>query len=69
MFRCLTVKFVRPYSMANLPGEQLLEFHIQLMPQGRVSSYIAGQLKVGDKVKAGETVLAEAGTPDPDAGT
>ena len=46
-----TPTHVRPYSMANLPGEQLLEFHIQLMPQGRVSGYIAGQLKVGDKVK------------------
>lgn len=32
-----TPTHVRPYSMANLPGEQLLEFHIQLMPQGRVS--------------------------------
>src|SRR3989344_3575320 len=31
--------------------EPLLEFHVQLMPQGRVSGYIAGQLKVGDKVK------------------
>ena len=38
-----TPTHVRPYSMANLPGEQLLEFHIQLMPQGRVSGYIAGQ--------------------------
>mgnify|MGYP006157212813 CR=1 FL=1 len=46
-----TPTHVRPYSMANLPGEQLLEFHVQLMPQGRVSGYIAGQLKVGDKVK------------------
>ena len=46
-----TPTHVRPYSMANLPGEPLLEFHVQLMPQGRVSGYIAGQLKVGDKVK------------------
>lgn len=41
----------RPYSMAGLPGDELLEFHIQLVPKGRVSSYIAGQLKVGDAVK------------------
>ncbi len=46
-----TPTHVRPYSMANLPGEDLLEFHIQLMPRGRVSNYIAEQLKVEDKVK------------------
>lgn len=46
-----TPEHVRPYSMANLPGEELMEFHVQLMPKGRVSSYIATQLKVGDKVK------------------
>lgn len=46
-----TPEHARPYSMAGLPGEELLEFHVQLMPQGRVSGYIAGQLKVGDVVK------------------
>lgn len=46
-----TPTHARPYSMAGLPGDELLEFHIQLVPKGRVSSYIAGQLKVGDAVK------------------
>lgn len=46
-----TPAHVRPYSMASVPGDELLEFHVQLMPKGRVSGYIAGQLKVGDAVK------------------
>ncbi|MDD0813188.1 2Fe-2S iron-sulfur cluster-binding protein [Curvibacter sp. HBC28] len=46
-----TPAHIRPYSMANLPGQQVLEFHVQLMPKGRVSHYIATQLKVGDSVK------------------
>lgn len=46
-----TPAHLRPYSMASLPGDELLEFHVQLMPKGRVSGYIAGQLKVGDAVK------------------
>ncbi len=41
----------RPYSMAGLPGDEVLEFHIQLLPKGLVSGYVAGQLKVGDTVK------------------
>ena len=46
-----TLAHARPYSMAGLPGDELLEFHVQLVPKGRVSGYIAGQLKVGDAVK------------------
>jgi ferredoxin-NAD(P)+ reductase (naphthalene dioxygenase ferredoxin-specific) len=46
-----TPAHARPYSMAGLPGDELLEFHVQLMPKGRVSGYIAEQLKVGDAVK------------------
>lgn len=46
-----TSAHARPYSMAGLPGDELLEFHVQLMPKGRVSGYIAGQLKAGDTVK------------------
>lgn len=41
----------RHYSMANTPDEPELVFHIRHMPQGRTSSYVATQLKVGDKVK------------------
>jgi naphthalene 1,2-dioxygenase ferredoxin reductase component len=41
----------RHYSMANAPDEPELVFHIRHMPQGRTSSHVATQLKVGDKVK------------------
>jgi ferredoxin-NAD(P)+ reductase (naphthalene dioxygenase ferredoxin-specific) len=42
---------VRPYSMARLSGDDLFEFHIRLVPDGRVTGYIARNLKVGDSVK------------------
>jgi len=61
-----TPAHARPYSMAGLPGDELLEFHVQLMPKGRVSGYIAGQLKVGDAVKVsgplGSTYLRQQHT-------
>jgi CDP-4-dehydro-6-deoxyglucose reductase/ferredoxin-NAD(P)+ reductase (naphthalene dioxygenase ferredoxin-specific) len=41
----------RHYSMANTPDEPELVFHIRHMPGGRTSSYVATQLKVGDRVK------------------
>lgn len=41
----------RHYSMANTPGEPELLFHVRHMPGGRTSSYVATQLKAGDKVK------------------
>ena len=41
----------RPYSMAGLPGDDLFEFHVRLVPDGRVTAYIANELKVGDAVK------------------
>ena len=41
----------RPYSMAGLMDDALLEFHVQRAPNGRVSGYIAEQLRVGDVVK------------------
>jgi ferredoxin-NAD(P)+ reductase (naphthalene dioxygenase ferredoxin-specific) len=41
----------RHYSMASTPDEPELLFHIRHMPGGRTSSYVATQLKVGDKVK------------------
>ncbi len=46
-----TPEHVRPYSMAGLPGDALLEFHVRRVPDGRVTGYIANQLKVGDAVK------------------
>src|SRR2546430_3862811 len=41
----------RHYSMACTPDEPELLFHIRHMPGGRTSSYVATQLKAGDKVK------------------
>lgn len=41
----------RDYSMANRPDEPGLEFHIRLVAGGAVTPYVAGRLKVGDKVK------------------
>ncbi len=46
-----TPEHVRPYSMAGLDGDDTLEFHVRLVPDGRVTGYIAQQLKVGDAVK------------------
>jgi naphthalene 1,2-dioxygenase ferredoxin reductase component len=46
-----TLEHVRPYSMAGLTGDGLFEFHIRLVPDGRVTGYIAHDLKVGDAVK------------------
>lgn len=41
----------RAYSMANMPGEEVLEFHVRLIPGGRVSDYLENELKVGDSVQ------------------
>ena len=40
----------RSYSMANLPGDQDLEFFIREMPGGRVSGHVARHLSAGDRV-------------------
>src|SRR5881628_1684863 len=41
----------RHYSMASTPDEPEFLFHIRHMPGGRTSTYVATQIKVGDKVK------------------
>lgn len=46
-----TPEHVRPYSMAGLAGDGTLEFHVRVVPDGRVSGYIANELKPGDAVK------------------
>jgi len=46
-----TPEHVRPYSMAGLASDELLEFHVRLVPDGRVTGYIANTLKVGDTVR------------------
>ena len=38
---------IRPYSMAGLPGDAEMEFHIRRVPDGRVTQYIFEQLEVG----------------------
>lgn len=40
----------RPYSMANLPDDATLEFHVRRVPDGIVSNYVARQLRTGDSV-------------------
>lgn len=42
---------VRSYSMANQPGEDRLEFHIRVLPDGAVGQHVARHLKVGDRVE------------------
>jgi ferredoxin-NAD(P)+ reductase (naphthalene dioxygenase ferredoxin-specific) len=42
---------IRPYSMAGLAGDDTLEFHVRVVPGGRVSGYVAHDLKPGDAVK------------------
>lgn len=46
-----TLEHARPYSMAGLSGDALLEFHVRQVPEGRVSGYIARDLRIGDAVK------------------
>lgn len=46
-----TPAHARPYSMAGLAGDGELEFHVRLVPEGRVTAYIAQDLKVGDAVR------------------
>jgi naphthalene 1,2-dioxygenase ferredoxin reductase component len=41
----------RCYSMANRPDEEALEFHIRLLPDGRVSEHIRAVAKVGDFIR------------------
>ena len=51
----LSVEFesgmARPYSMATLCTDGNLEFHVRVVPDGRVSRYIAHVLRPGDTVK------------------
>lgn len=41
----------RDYSMASQPGDAELEFHIRLVPGGKVSPFVLDSLKPGDPVK------------------
>lgn len=44
-------EYARQYSMAGLDHDELLEFHVRLVPNGRVSGYVANSLSVGDTVR------------------
>ncbi|SFU54003.1 2Fe-2S iron-sulfur cluster-binding protein [Pseudoduganella namucuonensis] len=44
-------ELARPYSMANVPGGDELEFHVRLVPDGRVTGHIEHTLAVGDAVR------------------
>jgi len=46
-----TPEHIRPYSMAGLADDDTLEFHVRVVPGGRVSGYVANELKVGDAVR------------------
>jgi len=44
-------ELARPYSMAGLDSDELLEFHIRQVPGGRVSNHVFERLAVGDAVR------------------
>jgi ferredoxin-NAD(P)+ reductase (naphthalene dioxygenase ferredoxin-specific) len=46
-----TPNHIRPYSMAGLASDEELEFHVRLVPGGRVSSYISSEAVVGHSVR------------------
>jgi CDP-4-dehydro-6-deoxyglucose reductase/ferredoxin-NAD(P)+ reductase (naphthalene dioxygenase ferredoxin-specific) len=41
----------RDYSMANVPGDPVLEFHVRRTTGGVTSAYVAGTLTIGDHVR------------------
>lgn len=41
----------RDFSMANVPGRSELEFHLRMVPGGRVSGHAATHARVGDAVR------------------
>lgn len=41
----------RPYSMANRPGNPLLEFHVRRVPNGKISNFVADELQPGDVLR------------------
>jgi naphthalene 1,2-dioxygenase ferredoxin reductase component len=46
-----TPDLARPYSMAGLPSDAEMEFHVRLVAGGRVTGHIADRLQVGDTVR------------------
>jgi NAD(P)H-flavin reductase/ferredoxin len=54
----------RDYSMANVPGDPVLEFHVRRTQGGATSAHVAEKLKLGDSVRVegpfGASYLREA---------
>jgi len=54
----------RDYSMANVPGDPVLEFHVRRTQGGATSAHVAEKLKIGDAVRVegpfGASYLREA---------
>jgi CDP-4-dehydro-6-deoxyglucose reductase/ferredoxin-NAD(P)+ reductase (naphthalene dioxygenase ferredoxin-specific) len=54
----------RDYSMANVPGDPVLEFHVRRSVGGATSAHVAERLRAGDKVRVegpfGTSYLREA---------
>jgi NAD(P)H-flavin reductase/ferredoxin len=54
----------RDYSMANVPGDPVLEFHVRRTQGGATSAHVAERLKLGDSVRVegpfGASYLREA---------
>lgn len=46
-----TPEHIRPYSMAGLPTDPEMEFHIRKVPGGRVTEYIFNSIKEGDSLR------------------
>lgn len=46
-----TGEHIRPYSMAGLPEDNELHFHVRLVPDGRVTGYVSNTLRIGDQVR------------------
>lgn len=43
-------KLVRSYSLASVQSENFLDLHIKRVPEGKMSSWLADQLNVGDSI-------------------
>jgi len=41
----------RDYSMANVPGDPIIEFHVRRTAGGATSAHVAERLKIGDSVR------------------
>jgi ferredoxin-NAD(P)+ reductase (naphthalene dioxygenase ferredoxin-specific) len=46
-----TPNHIRPYSLSGTCADAHFEFHVRLIPGGRVTGYIADSLQVGDSVR------------------